>query len=77
MVLLETPENMKARVTSINSIFISSSNELGAFESGITAQYMGAVRAVVFGGFMTLFFSIFAWNKAKALKKFEFKNYTS
>jgi hypothetical protein len=45
---------MRGRVASVNSIFIGSSNELGAFESGVTAKIMGLVPSVVFGGFMTL-----------------------
>jgi MFS family permease len=51
---LHTPDNMRGRVASVNSIFVGSSNELGAFESGVTAKLMGTVQAVVFGGIMTL-----------------------
>lgn len=51
---LHTPDNMRGRVSSVNSIFVGSSNELGAFESGLTAKLMGVVPAVVFGGCMTL-----------------------
>jgi MFS family permease len=51
---LTTPTEMRGRVSAVNSIFISSSNELGAFESGVTARWMGAVPAVVFGGCMTI-----------------------
>lgn len=51
---LYTPEHMRGRVGSVNSIFIGSSNELGAFESGIAAKFMGLVPSVVFGGIMTL-----------------------
>lgn len=51
---LHTPDNMRGRVASVNSIFVGSSNELGAFESGLTAKVMGTVTAVVFGGTMTL-----------------------
>lgn len=51
---LKTPDNMRGRVASVNSMFIGSSNELGAFESGVTAKLMGTVTAVVFGGTMTL-----------------------
>jgi len=51
---LETPDHMRGRVASVNSIFVGSSNELGAFESGLTAKLMGTVTAVVFGGTMTL-----------------------
>ncbi len=51
---LKTPDNMRGRVASVNSMFVGSSNELGAFESGLTAKLMGTVTAVVFGGSMTL-----------------------
>jgi MFS family permease len=51
---LKTPDNMRGRVASVNSMFVGSSNELGAFESGVTAKLMGTVIAVVFGGTMTL-----------------------
>lgn len=51
---LKTPDHMRGRVSSVNSIFVGSSNELGAFESGLTAKLMGTVTAVVFGGSMTL-----------------------
>ena len=51
---LKTPDNMRGRVASVNSIFVGSSNELGAFESGVTAKLMGTVTAVVFGGCMTI-----------------------
>ena len=51
---LKTPDHMRGRVASVNSMFVGSSNELGAFESGLTARLMGPVTAVVFGGCMTL-----------------------
>lgn len=51
---LSTPDHMRGRVASINGIFIGSSNELGAFESGVAARLMGLVPSVVFGGSMTL-----------------------
>jgi MFS family permease len=51
---LKTPDSMRGRVSAVNSIFVGSSNELGAFESGLTAKLMGTVTAVVFGGSMTL-----------------------
>jgi MFS family permease len=49
-----TPDHMRGRVSSVNSIFVGSSNELGAFESGLASKIMGVVPAVVFGGMMTL-----------------------
>lgn len=51
---LATPDVMRGRVSAINGIFIGSSNELGAFESGIAARLMGLVPSVIFGGVMTL-----------------------
>jgi MFS family permease len=51
---LSTPDSMRGRVASINGIFIGSSNELGAFESGVAARLMGLIPSVVFGGTMTL-----------------------
>ena len=51
---LMTPDAMRGRVSAINGIFIGSSNELGAFESGIAARLMGLIPSVIFGGVMTL-----------------------
>lgn len=51
---LSTPDAMRGRVSSISGIFIGSSNELGAFESGVAARMMGLVPSVIFGGVMTL-----------------------
>ena len=51
---LKTPDHMRGRVSSVNSMFVGSSNELGAFESGLTAKLMGTATAVVFGGTITL-----------------------
>lgn len=51
---LRTPDPMRGRVASVNSMFVGSSNELGAFESGLAAKLLGTVTAVVFGGCMTL-----------------------
>ena len=51
---LVTPDAMRGRVSAINGIFIGSSNELGAFESGVAARLMGLIPSVIFGGIMTL-----------------------
>lgn len=69
---LKTPDNMRGRVMSVNSMFINSSNELGQFESGLTARLMGTVPSVVFGGCMTLMVVAFTWFKAPALRKMEY-----
>ncbi|MCA0429628.1 MAG: MFS transporter [Bacteroidetes bacterium] len=49
-----TPDNMRGRVSAINSIFIGSSNEIGAFESGAAAKYLGLVRSILLGGTITM-----------------------
>ncbi len=54
LVQLETPDNMRGRVSAVNAIFINTSNQLGEFESGITAAWWGAVPATVIGGIGTL-----------------------
>lgn len=68
---LHTPEHIKGRVSAVNSIFIGSSNEIGAFESGVTARLLGTVPSVVLGGTMTLVVvAVTAW-KARALRELE------
>jgi MFS family permease len=67
-----TPENMKGRVSAVNSIFIGSSNEIGGFESGAAARLMHSlVRSVVFGGVMTLLVVGVTSLKAKKLVKLD------
>lgn len=61
------PENMRGRVAAVNGMFVSSSNELGAFESGHAAKYLGPVIATVFGGGMTLLVVALSWTKTKDL----------
>lgn len=51
---LHTPDHMRGRVSAVNSMFIGSSNEIGAFESGVAARLLGVVPSVIFGGGMTL-----------------------
>lgn len=68
---LFVPDEMRGRVSSVNSIFVNSSNELGQFESGLTASLMGTVPAVLMGGSITFLISIFSWFKIPSLKKFE------
>lgn len=69
---LKTPDNMRGRVMSVNSMFINSSNELGQFESGLAAHLLGNVPSVVFGGCMTLLVVIITWFKAPTLRKLEY-----
>lgn len=69
---LITPDHMRGRVMSVNSMFINSSNELGQFESGITARLMGTVPAVIFGGAMTVAIVTGCWFKAPSLRKMQY-----
>jgi MFS family permease len=69
LVQLETPPEKMGRVAAVNSFFIGSSNELGAFESGVAARLLGTVTSVVFGGTMTLLtVALVAW-RAPALRR--------
>ena len=68
-----TSDEMKGRVAAVNSIFIGSSNELGAFESGVAARFMGLVPSVVFGGAMTLAIVSFAAWKSPTLRTLALK----
>ena len=69
---LKTPESLKGRVMSVNSMFINSSNEFGQFESGIVAKLIGTVNSVIFGGCMTIGVVIITWFKAPTLRKMEY-----
>jgi MFS family permease len=69
---LTTPDEMRGRVSSVNSMFINSSNELGQFESGFASRAFGLVPSVIFGGCMTLLVVAVTWFKAPALKEMEY-----
>jgi MFS family permease len=68
-----TPDEMRGRVASVNSLFIGSSNELGSFESGLAARFMGLVPSVVFGGIMTVSIVMATAGFAPKLRKMEIK----
>jgi MFS family permease len=68
-----TPDAMKGRVTSINKIFITSSNEIGAFESGLTARLMGTIPAILFGGFACILIVIGFAFWAPSLRNLNFR----
>jgi MFS family permease len=68
---LATPDAMRGRVSAINGIFIGSSNELGAFESGLAARLLGLVPSVIFGGMMTLGIVAVTAKAAPQLRKLE------
>lgn len=69
---LKTPNALRGRVMSVNSMFINSSNELGQFESGVAARLLGVVPSVVFGGCMTVGVVLMTWWKAPGLRKLEY-----
>ena len=69
---LYTPDELRGRVSSINMIFINSSNELGQFESGITSRLFGTLPAVVFGGVMSVVVVVGTWVGFPSLKKIEY-----
>jgi MFS family permease len=70
---LKTPDHMRGRVSAVNSMFVGSSNELGAFESGLTAKLMGTVTAVVFGGSMTLIIVAFTGIISPSFRKLDLR----
>ncbi len=69
---LYTPDELRGRVSSINLIFINSSNELGQFESGITSKLFGTLPALIFGGVMSLLVVAGTWLKFPNLRKIEY-----
>jgi MFS family permease len=69
IIQLYTPNEMRGRVASVNSIFLGSSNELGSFESGVAAKLMGLIPSVIFGGSMTLATVAAVRNYAPKLRK--------
>ncbi len=69
IIQLATPDHMRGRVASINGLFIGSSNELGAFESGVAARLLGLVPSVIFGGAMTLLVVAYTAIKAPKLRQ--------
>ncbi len=65
---LNTPDEVRGRVSSVNGLFIGSSNELGAYESGLAARLMGLIPSVVFGGVMTLLVVAVTWWRVPKLR---------
>ncbi|MCU7614286.1 MFS transporter [Chryseobacterium sp. GMJ5] len=72
IVQLKTPDHIRGRVLSVNSIFIMSSNEMGQFESGLTAKMMGVVRSVIFGGSMTVLIALLIGSTNSKLRKMQY-----
>ena len=74
IIQLYTPNEMRGRVSAVNALFIGSSNELGAFESGLAAKFLGIVPSVIFGGSMTLVVVLTTWWKAPKLRDMSLVN---
>jgi MFS family permease len=72
IVQLKTPDHIRGRVMSVNSIFIMSSNEMGQFESGVAAKLLGVVRSVIFGGTMTVLIALSVGKFVPKLRKMEY-----
>lgn len=73
---LTTPDQMRGRISAINGIFIGSSNELGALESGIAASVMGLVPSIIFGGAATILVVLLTYQLAPQLRKLNLKDIT-
>ncbi len=72
---LLTPDEMRGRVSSVNGIFIGSSNEIGSFESGVAARLLGLIPSIIFGGTMTLIVVSLASRLAPKLRAFEIEKH--
>lgn len=73
---LMTPNNMRGRVSAINNIFVGSSNEIGAFESGVAAKIMGLIPSIIFGGGMTILVVLGVHKINPKLKKLDMTSYS-
>jgi len=71
VVQMKTPEDMRGRVAAVNSVFISLSNEIGAFESGLAAQFLGLITSVAAGGFITVAVVLIIAVKIPALRRLD------
>ncbi len=69
---LTTPDEMRGRVSSVNSMFINSSNELGMMESGLASRVFGLIPSVIMGGCITILVVLVTWFKAPTLRKLEY-----
>ncbi|AXR62144.1 MFS transporter [Leptospira mayottensis] len=74
IVQMHTPDHMRGRVSAVNYIFIGSSNEIGEFESGVTAEWLGIRRSIVVGGILTLLTVGFVGTIAPRLRKMQLKD---
>ena len=72
IVQLKTPEKIRGRVLSVNSIFIMSSNELGQFESGVAAKLLGVVKSVVVGGSLTVLIALYVAKNFPKLRNMKY-----
>jgi hypothetical protein len=70
---LMTPDEMRGRVSAVNNIFVGSSNEIGAFESGLAAKLLGLIPSVVLGGSVAIVSVFVAYWKAPDLRKLDLR----
>jgi hypothetical protein len=70
-VQLASPDDMRGKISAVNSIFIGSSNEIGEFESGVAARLLGTVPSVVFGGTMCLLTAVIIAVISPTLRKMD------
>lgn len=72
IIQLKTPNALRGRVMSVNTMFVSSSNELGQFESGLASRILGVIPSVIFGGIMTMSIAGFIYAKFPSLRKMKY-----
>lgn len=72
---LVTPKHLLGKVAAVRTVFIGSSNEIGAFESGLSAKLLGAVGSVLFGSSVTMSLAILAFKKAHPLRDFNLRDW--
>jgi len=70
---VHTPDEMRGRVSAVNGIFIGSSNEIGAFESGLAAKLLGLIPSIIFGGVMTMLIVVSMWFSFPFMRKMNIK----
>jgi len=74
LVQRHTPPQLMGRVSSVNAIFVTSSNEIGAFESGLAASLLGTVPSVIFGSTMTVLVAAITWWRSPELRQYHIKD---
>ena len=68
---MRTPDALRGRVAAVNGLFIACSNQWGAVESGLTAQWFGTIPSVIFGGAATIIVVIAVWVMSRSLREWQ------